>query len=57
MEGKYTYTKRGSRTAGIKAAAAVGCCTVMLGANLPGDIKLLVTVRCSQWLSESTKQR
>jgi DDE superfamily endonuclease len=40
MEGKYTYAKRGSRTVGIKGAAAVGHCSVMLGANLAGDIKL-----------------
>jgi hypothetical protein len=40
MEGKYTYTKRGSRTVGIKGAAAAGGCTVMFGTNLAGDIKL-----------------
>jgi transposase-like protein len=44
MEGKYTYAKRGSRTVGIKGAAAVGRCTVMFGTNLAGDIKLPLMV-------------
>jgi transposase-like protein len=40
MEGKYTYAKRGSRTVAIKGATSSDRCTVMLGANLAGDIKL-----------------
>jgi hypothetical protein len=40
LEGKFAYAKRGSRTVAIKGVKSSNSCSIMLGANLAGDVKL-----------------